>query len=129
MTISELVRTAADVKTRNVHVEPQAPLGALHDAAAGVNEELLPCRVFDAELWFAESPADVEHAKALCTDCPVRALCLDGALERREPWGVWGGELFLQGVVIPRKRPRGRPRKHPLTTQEGQAKHDDGAAA
>ena len=72
----------------------------------------LPCRMADAELWFAESPADVETAKALCLDCPVRAECLAGALERREPWGVWGGELFLQGVVIPRKRPRGRPRKN-----------------
>jgi len=87
-------------------------LGQLHDAADQVNEELLPCRVNDAELWFAESPADVEFAKALCRDCPVRDLCLSGALERREPWGVWGGELFLQGVVIPRKRPRGRPRKN-----------------
>lgn len=75
------------------------------------DEELLPCRANDPELWFAESPADVEFAKALCQGCPVRRLCLDGALERREPWGVWGGELFLQGAVIPRKRPRGRPRK------------------
>ncbi len=73
---------------------------------------LLPCRVHDPDLWFAASPDDVERAKALCRDCPVRALCLDGALERREPWGVWGGELFLHGVVIPRKRPPGRPRKH-----------------
>jgi WhiB family redox-sensing transcriptional regulator len=24
---------------------------------------------------------------------------------------VWGGELFVQGVIVPRKRPRGRPRK------------------
>jgi WhiB family transcriptional regulator, redox-sensing transcriptional regulator len=72
---------------------------------------LLPCRSFDPELFFAESPQDVEYAKSLCTDCPVRALCLTGALERREPWGVWGGELFIQGVVVPRKRPRGRPRK------------------
>ena len=55
---------------------------------------------------------DVELAKALCLDCPVRTECLAGALERREPWGVWGGQLFLQGVVIPRKRPRGRPRKN-----------------
>ncbi len=54
----------------------------------------------------------MELAKALCLDCPVRRECLAGALERREPWGVWGGELFLQGVVIPRKRPRGRPRKN-----------------
>jgi len=71
----------------------------------------IPCRAHDAELWFAESPADVEHAKALCADCPVRDACLDGALERREPWGVWGGQLLVQGVVVPRKRPRGRPRK------------------
>ena len=71
----------------------------------------VPCLVNDAELWFAESPADVEHAKSLCRTCPVRAACLAGALERREPWGVWGGELFIAGVVVPRKRPRGRPRK------------------
>jgi WhiB family transcriptional regulator, redox-sensing transcriptional regulator len=71
----------------------------------------VPCRVNDPELWFAESPADVEFAKSLCRTCPVREACLAGALERREPWGVWGGELFIAGVVVPRKRPRGRPRK------------------
>lgn len=71
----------------------------------------IPCRSHDAELWFAESPADVEAAKALCQACPVLSACLAGALERREPWGVWGGELFIAGVVVPRKRPRGRPRK------------------
>ncbi|WP_166133079.1 WhiB family transcriptional regulator [Nocardioides ochotonae] len=86
-------------------------LGLLHDQASRVDEESLPCRVRNPELWFAESPSDVESAKALCQGCPVRATCLDGALDRREPWGVWGGELFLHGVVIPRKRPRGRPRK------------------
>lgn len=47
----------------------------------------------------------------MCTDCPVREACLQGALERKEPWGVWGGELFVQGVIVARKRPRGRPRK------------------
>ncbi len=77
-----------------------------------VLEARLPCRREDPELWFAERPADVESAKALCRGCPARATCLAGALERREPWGVWGGELFLSGVVVPRKRPRGRPRKH-----------------
>ena len=39
------------------------------------------------------------------------AACLAGALGREEPWGVWGGEIFERGAVIPRKRPRGRPRK------------------
>ena len=65
----------------------------------------------DPELFFAESPGDVETAKALCVDCAARLACLAGAMERREPWGVWGGELFLRGQVVPRKRPRGRPRK------------------
>jgi WhiB family transcriptional regulator, redox-sensing transcriptional regulator len=71
----------------------------------------LPCHVADPELWFAETPEGVEEAKALCRACPLRTECLDGAQARREPWGVWGGELFEQGVVVPRKRPRGRPRK------------------
>jgi WhiB family transcriptional regulator, redox-sensing transcriptional regulator len=71
----------------------------------------LPCRVQDPELWFAETPAELELAKSYCLDCPVRAACLAGAIDRREPWGVWGGEIFERGVVIPRKRPRGRPRK------------------
>jgi WhiB family redox-sensing transcriptional regulator len=75
----------------------------------------LPCRLVDPEIFFAESPADVESAKALCQSCPVRAVCLAGALERREPWGVWGGELLVQGEVVARKRPRGRPRKYPVT--------------
>ena len=81
---------------------------------SGPDSQLLPCRVNEAELFFAESPSDVELAKSLCQSCPVRVECLAGALERREPWGVWGGELFLSGVVIPRKRPRGRPRKNPV---------------
>ena len=70
----------------------------------------LPCTE-DPELFFAESPQDVEQAKAMCRDCRARIACLTGALERREPWGVWGGELLIRGAIVPRKRPRGRPRK------------------
>lgn len=72
---------------------------------------MTPCRSHDPELWFAQTPAEVERAKSLCGDCPFRGRCLADAIARREPWGVWGGELLLQGVVVPRKRPRGRPRK------------------
>jgi WhiB family transcriptional regulator, redox-sensing transcriptional regulator len=70
----------------------------------------LPCTQ-DPELFFAESPEDVELAKAMCRGCRARMACLAGALERREPWGVWGGELLIHGAIVPRKRPRGRPRK------------------
>ena len=71
----------------------------------------LPCRSHDPDLWFADAPAELELAKALCGECPVRVECLAGALERGEPWGVWGGEIFERGAVVARKRPRGRPRK------------------
>jgi WhiB family redox-sensing transcriptional regulator len=74
----------------------------------------IPCRENDADLWFAERPEDVEFAKTLCGLCPARTQCLAGALERQEPWGVWGGQLFVQGAIVARKRPRGRPRKNPV---------------
>ena len=100
-------------------------LTALFDTLdESVDEPVLsrvPCRVNDAELWFAESPADVEFAKSLCRACPVREACLAGALERREPWGVWGGEIFERGAVIPRKRPRGRPSKADLARDRAYA--------
>lgn len=30
-------------------------------------------------------------AKALCRECPVRNACLDYALTKPEPYGIWGG--------------------------------------
>jgi WhiB family redox-sensing transcriptional regulator len=77
--------------------------------------EDLPCRVQDGELWFADTPANLEVAKSFCRECPARLACLAGAIERREPWGVWGGEIFERGVIVARKRPRGRPRKDAAT--------------
>ena len=95
-------------------------LGSLLDAAprAGLD---LPCRSGDADLWFAETPADLERAKSLCAACPIKDECLAGALRRAEPWGVWGGEIFERGVVIPRKRPRGRPSKADLARDRAYA--------
>ncbi|TGO06165.1 WhiB family transcriptional regulator [Serinibacter arcticus] len=92
-------------------------LSALNPSALSASEDsdldvTLPCQVSTTmDLWFAEGGADVERAKSMCTDCPLRAQCLDGALERREPWGVWGGEVLVDGAVVARKRGRGRPRK------------------
>jgi WhiB family redox-sensing transcriptional regulator len=81
----------------HTHILPSA----LHD---------LPC-ASEPELFFAEDPQDLRRAKALCRGCGVRAACLSAALQRREPCGVWGGELLLGGVIVAGKRPRGRPRK------------------
>ncbi len=64
-------------------------------------------------LFFSEQLDDIARAKAFCADCPVKAPCLAAALAQREPWGVWGGELIVNGKVIANKRRRGRPPKHP----------------
>lgn len=74
----------------------------------------LPCRASTEDLWFSDSPAELERAKALCADCPLRRACLSGALERQEYCGVWGGEIVERGTVIARKKPRGRPSKADL---------------
>lgn len=104
--------------TTSPAVPPQAAPTFTHDAGWGVLSTpslpaaATPCQeAEDSDLWFAERTADVEQAKALCHACPVREACLAGALGRGEPWGVWGGEVFLDGVVVARKRGRGRPRK------------------
>jgi WhiB family redox-sensing transcriptional regulator len=55
----------------------------------------LPCQIHDAELWFAETPTDLERAKALCVGCPDRLACLAGAIQRREPIGVWGARSLI----------------------------------
>lgn len=89
----------------------------------------LPCRTGDADLWFAESPAELERAKTLCESCPIRIECLAGALSREEPWGVWGGEIFERGVVVPRKRPRGRPSKADLARDQAWAAAQERALA
>ena len=76
---------------------------------AGALDDLLPCQRVDPELCFSEQPADLEQAKVHCRRCPVRGFCLSGAVERREPFGVWGGEIFDRGRVTARKKARGRP--------------------
>jgi len=63
------------------------------------------------DLFFSEQLDDIARAKAFCRACPVREACLEAAKARREPWGVWGGELFANGKVLAQKRKRGRPPK------------------
>ena len=60
-------------------------------------------------LFFSEEFVDIQRAKAICSTCTSKVDCLSGALERSEPWGVWGGELLEEGRVCATRRPRGRP--------------------
>lgn len=43
------------------------------------------------DIFFSEDPEEIEDAKTVCSDCPVRLQCLSYALDNKEIWGVWGG--------------------------------------
>jgi len=64
-------------------------------------------------LFFSDHVVDIARAKAMCALCPLAVQCLADALEREEPWGVWGGQLISGGRIIADKRPCGRPPKVP----------------
>lgn len=64
-------------------------------------------------LFFSDDEFDIARAKAICSKCRLAPTCLEGALERAEPYGVWGGELLIDGVIVAIKRGRGRPPKTP----------------
>lgn len=87
------------------------------DAVTGIygdeNAFTLPCHNSNPEIFFSEKSEEIAYAKSLCGGCPVKRECLQGALSRQEPCGVWGGELFEDGRVIAQKRMPGRPRLNP----------------
>lgn len=76
---------------------------------SSIVSESMACATHDPELWFADHPAAVATAQAVCGTCPLRIECLAGALEREEPWGIWGGEVFEGGQIVARRRRPGRP--------------------
>lgn len=63
-------------------------------------------------LFFSDEIPDILRAKAICRECDLLDACLSGAIDRREPAGVWGGELFADGRILTHKRKRGRPPKN-----------------
>jgi len=66
-----------------------------------------------AHLFFSDDAFDIARAKAICSKCRLATACLAGAIERGEAYGVWGGELFIEGRIVAVKRGRGRPPKTP----------------
>ena len=63
-------------------------------------------RAARVRVFFSQDRKVIDQAKAICAGCSRREPCLEGALERREPWGVWGGELFRNGHVLTNRKHR-----------------------
>jgi Transcription factor WhiB len=105
---SDVDRPAAG-SVRLPGVTPRDSVDAEIDAGARCADP----RASLTHLFFSEDPMELARARAICSICTVRTRCLGRALERREPYGVWGGELLVEGIVVPDKRGRGRPPKVP----------------
>ncbi|WP_327310067.1 WhiB family transcriptional regulator (plasmid) [Streptomyces sp. NBC_01298] len=67
------------------------------------------CAGADPELFFvhALSTLQIARAKAICATCPLVASCLEGALERGEEHGVWGGLTEDERRALKRRAVRG----------------------
>ena len=49
------------------------------------------CRELPPEVFFPSDGVGVEVARRYCAECPVKAPCLEYALENHIEHGVWGG--------------------------------------
>jgi hypothetical protein len=64
------------------------------------------CRELDPDTFFpATGGPEVDRAKAVCADCPVRSACLEEAL-RRIPEGIAGGLTAAERRTLLRTRPQ-----------------------
>lgn len=53
-------------------------------------EDDLPCFGL-TDLFFPPRGDQGVEARRICGGCPVRLQCLQGAVERGEEYGIWGG--------------------------------------
>lgn len=83
------------------------------------------CRSDDMGIFFApdgERQADREtregKAKEICAGCPARIACLEYALTKPEPYGVWGGMGEEERVTERRRRARRASDTRPPSTPQ-----------
>ena len=75
------------------------------------------CAQTDPEAFFPEKGGSNADAKRTCRACPVRSKCLEYALERNEPFGIWGGMSADERGPLQR-RPHRRRRETSAPTTE-----------
>ena len=101
VTTSQLMCTAALEAAHRLgyyegHKAPARPRpGAWQDVPCRPAEvsatRRLTVTVAPLHLGTLERAAREQTAKAICHECAVRGVCLEQALNTREPFGIWGG--------------------------------------
>jgi WhiB family redox-sensing transcriptional regulator len=74
-------------------VDLRAALAALiaHDADNTPWQAQALCAQTDPEAFYPDKGGSTREAKAICTNCDVRAQCLSFAMANDERFGIWGG--------------------------------------
>jgi len=62
------------------------------------------CASLPPAIFFPNDGVGVEIARRICADCPVKATCLEYALENHIDHGVWGGASERERRRILRRR-------------------------
>ena len=62
------------------------------------------CREQPPDLFFPSDGVGVEVARRICATCPVKAPCLEYAMENHIDHGVWGGTSERERRRIARRR-------------------------
>ena len=62
------------------------------------------CRGMNPSVFFPTDGAGFEAARRICTECPVRAECLEYALANQIDQGAWGGTSERERRRILRRR-------------------------
>ncbi len=81
---------------------------ALGNADYSWRDEAL-CRDTDPDLFFpvgttGQALIQIERAKTVCGECPVRFDCLEFALETNQDAGIWGGTSEDERRLLRRQR-------------------------
>jgi len=68
---------------------------ALANASYGWRQQAI-CRDTDPDLFFpvgttGQALVQIERAREVCNQCPVKRDCLEFALETNQDSGIWGG--------------------------------------
>ena len=81
------------------------------DPDLGWQERAL-CTQTDPEAFFPEKGGSTRAAKRVCRYCPVRAECLEFALENDERFGIFGGLSPRERRRLKRERAPQDPAPH-----------------
>jgi WhiB family redox-sensing transcriptional regulator len=98
-----------------------APAGAADESWRA---EALCTQVDVGDLFFPDkgNSTDAHAAKAICARCPVKAACLEYALEHDERFGIWGGLSVKQRRALHHQRQGSRRRSQAACGTEARAK-------